>query len=126
MNWIREDVILAIHEAQLTEHGGRPGVRDIELLRSALARPLNLQAYEHADVPTFGAAYAIAIIHNHPFIDGNKRVGLVVLRTFLFANGFELRATNVEKATVIRSLAAGSISDKAFTQWVRERTLQRS
>ncbi|HEY5341609.1 MAG TPA: type II toxin-antitoxin system death-on-curing family toxin [Candidatus Aquilonibacter sp.] len=125
MKWIREDIILAIHEAPLTEHGGRSGIRDVELLRSALARLLNLRAYEHADIPTLGAAYAIAIIHNHPFIDGNKRVGLVVLRTFLFANGFELRATNVEKATIIRSLAAGSISDRDFTQWVRERTLQR-
>ena len=122
--WIREDTVLAIHEAQIAEHGGSLGVRDAGLLTSALARTLNAEAYADPapDIPALAALYAIGIIRNHPFVDGNKRVGFVLLELFLELNGFELRADDAECVTTIFALAAGELSDDDFTAWVRTRT----
>ena len=73
--WIQREVIVAIHEMQLAEHGGPAGVRDAGLLDSALGRPQNLAAYEAPDAAALAAAYGWGISRNHPFIDGNKRTG---------------------------------------------------
>ncbi len=93
--WVRADVVCAIHQRQIVEHGGAKGVRDENLLLSALARPQNILAYEDAepDIARLAAAYAFGIAQNHPFIDGNKRVALVVCSTFLKLNGWNLVAT---------------------------------
>ncbi|MES2460133.1 MAG: type II toxin-antitoxin system death-on-curing family toxin, partial [Armatimonadota bacterium] len=97
--WLREDVVLAIHRRQLAEHGGSEGVRDSGLLSSALARPQNLLAYGEPtpDLPSLAAAYAFGIVRNHPFVDGNKRTGYVVCRTFLIINGQDITASQQEK-----------------------------
>ena len=86
--------MLAIHDEQLAEHGGRPGIRDLGLLGSALARPKNLALYEHADVVDLAACYGYGLARNHAFVDGNKRVSAVVTELFLALNGFELTATD--------------------------------
>jgi death-on-curing protein len=118
--WLDEDTVLAIHEAQIAEHGGAPGVRDSGLLASALARPQNAAAYSDADAPTLASLYALGIVKNHPFIDGNKRVGAVLLETFLELHGFELAATDEEFLEVMLAAAAGTIADETFSTWVRE------
>lgn len=112
--------MLAIHEVQIAEHGGAAGVRDFGLLRSALARPQTVKAYTDGDVPDVAAVYAIAILKNHPFVDGNKRVGTVLLETFLMLNDHELAATDDELLTAVVNLAAGVISDKKFASWVAD------
>jgi death-on-curing protein len=119
--WVREDVVLAIHRRQLAEHGGGEGVRDPGLLSSALARPRNLLAYstEPPDLATLAAAYAFAIVRNHPFVDGNKRTALIVARSFLKLNGCDLIASQEEKYRVIMSLAEGRLSEEDLTIWVR-------
>lgn len=118
--WLRADIITAIHDAQLAEHGGLPGVRSPELLDSALARPQTTPAYEErADAVTIGAMYAIAIAHNHPFIDGNKRVAWAAMRTFLKLNGVTLAFTRSEAVNEMLTLAAGERTDEQFTDWVR-------
>ena len=76
--WLSRRFILAIHDEQLAEHGGALGVRDEGLLESALARPPNRAGYGEPDVAELAALYAIAIVRNHPFVDGNKRVSVTV------------------------------------------------
>jgi death-on-curing protein len=75
--WLGEGVLLAVHEQQIAEHGGSPGIRDRGLLESALAQPQNKPAYGAVDAAALAAAYAWGIARNHPFIDGNKRVALL-------------------------------------------------
>lgn len=99
------------HSAQLAEHGGAVGLRDRELLASALARPHNAAADSDAEVPELAARYALGIIKNHPFIDGNKRVGAVLLEAFLENHDYELHATDTELLTIIRGIAAAAMSD---------------
>ncbi|HVA26750.1 MAG TPA: type II toxin-antitoxin system death-on-curing family toxin [Candidatus Baltobacteraceae bacterium] len=120
MEWLDEDVVLAIHEAQIAEHGGGAGLRDRGLLVSALERPKNSAQYSGADVPELAALYAIGIIRNHPFVDGNKRVGAVLLDVFLELHHVELTATDGELVEAILGVASGTLSDEAFTAWVRE------
>jgi len=120
--WLRADVVAAIHEAQLYEHGGPRGVRSPELLDSALARPRQVAAYSpDADAVTVGAMYAIAIAQNHPFVDGNKRVAWAAMRTFLQLNGVTLRFERADAVTEMLALAAGERTDEQFTSWVHAR-----
>ena len=120
MRWIRQDVVRAIHEAQITEHGGSLGFRDAGLLDSALARPENLAAYGDPppQIPILAATYALGVIQNHPFIDGNKRVGFVMLELFLNLNGHQLRASDEECVENILADAAGELGDAEFIDWV--------
>lgn len=119
--WVAEAAILAAHVEQLAEHGGLAGVRDIGLLRSALARPLNQQSYGEPDAADLAAAYAFGIARNHPFNDGNKRAALVAAEGFLFMNGFEIDATDAQLVELILSLAAGDVSETALAEWLRQR-----
>lgn len=119
--WLRLDVILAAHEAQIAEHGGGTGIRDIGLLESALARPRNAHAYsDEISLPELGAMYGIAIVRVHPFVDGNKRTGLVALELFLDLNGFDLDADDATVVRAILALAAGEMTDPAFVVWVAQ------
>lgn len=124
--WLRDDVVLAIQRRQLAEHGGREGVRDPGLLASALARPRQLLAYADPapDLAALGAAYAFGILRNHPFIDGNKRTALVVMRTFLRLNGLDLAASQEEKYQTVLRLAEGQLSEEEFAGWIRAHRLQ--
>ncbi len=117
--WIPKESALAMHERQLAEHGGLPGVRDEGLLESALARPRNLFFYSEkpVDMPRMAASHAYGIATNHPFIDGNKRTALVVSRTFLLLNGWNLAASQEEKYRTIIALAAGQLDEDALAEW---------
>lgn len=114
-------VVLALHDEQLAEHGGPPGMRDEGLLESTLARPPNLLAYGTPDLAALAAAYASGIVRDHPFADGNKRVSLVVTELFLALNGSALDATDAECVSMWRLLAAGSVSEEDLAIWLRER-----
>lgn len=118
--WIAESVVLAIHEAQLAEHGGMAGVRDENLLASALARPHNLDAYgDKPDVAAVAAAYAFGIARNHPFFDGNKRTAFVLMELFLNLNGWLLEASDTECITIMLVLAAGDLTEENLAAWLR-------
>ena len=117
--WVDIDVALAAHDEQLAEHGGAPGMRDRAMLESALARPLNLIAYGDPDIADLAAAYAYGIARNHPFVDGNKRTGLVVSETFLLINGYELTASNAEVVVAFVALAAGELDVPTLADWFR-------
>lgn len=111
--WVQDSAVLAIHEAQLAEHGGIAGIRDEGLLSSALARPHNLDACgDKPDAASLAAAYAFGIARNHPFLDGNKRTGFVVLELFLNLNGWVLNSDDAECISMMMALASGNLSEK--------------
>lgn len=121
VRWVSQDVVLAIHEEQVAEHGGAPGLRDASLLISALARPRNIIAYSaDPDLADVAAAYAIGIARNHPFTDGNKRTAIVVAAgVFLPLNGYELNTTDEEMVRTMLAVAAGSMSEQELAGWFR-------
>lgn len=124
-DWISPEAVFAMHEMQIAEHGGSSGTRDVGLLLSALARPENLNACgENVDIAALAASYAFGIAKNHPFVDGNKRTALVVMRTFLLLNGANLAASQAEKYIAILRLADGSLSEEELAGWIRERLQQ--
>lgn len=113
-------VVDAMHGALLAEHGGSAGVRDENLLESALARPQQIFHYEQCDIPRLAAAYIAGIVRNHPFVDGNKRTGFMTGYTFLARNGFLLNASEADAAQAVLELAAGTLDDSGFTAWLRD------
>jgi len=119
--WIVDSVVLAIHETQLSEHGGMVGVRDEGLLASALARPRNVAAYgEDPDAASLAAAYAFALSRNHPFLDGNKRTAFVVMELFLNLNGWTLGAEDADCISTMEALASGKLGENALAKWLRD------
>lgn len=122
--WLQPEVLIAVHEAQLAEHGGSPGTRDMGLFESAIARPFNFDAYglpdgRAPDVAALAAAYGYGISRNHPFIDGNKRTGFVAMELFLRLNGWQLTASDGDCVMTMLAVAAGDISEEAFADWLR-------
>lgn len=119
--WLSRVVVDAVHNDQLREHGGLPGVRDENLLESALAKPQQKWHYaESTDISIFAAAYAFGLVKNHPYRDGNKRVGFLAMVTFLELNGHEMHASDAEVVATILSLAEGQLSEQALTEWIRQ------
>ncbi|HVE58248.1 MAG TPA: type II toxin-antitoxin system death-on-curing family toxin [Pyrinomonadaceae bacterium] len=126
IKWLLEETVQAIHKRQIAEHGGSDGVRDEGLLLSALARPQNLLAYSEVppDISALAASLAYGIAKNHPFIDGNKRTALVVTRTFLLFNGFNMEANQEEKYLTFLKLAEGNLSEEELADWIRQKLIQ--
>jgi death-on-curing protein len=118
--WVRDNSALAIHDEQISEHGGLAGVRDQSLLLSALARPRNLAAYGKPDLADLAAAYATGIARNHAFLDGNKRTAWVVAEVFLLKNGQELTANDHDGVEVMLAVADGSMSEPKLAAWFRK------
>jgi death on curing protein len=117
--WLSQAVIVAVHDAQLSTHGGGTGVRDQSLLESALARPENLAAYGTPDAADLAAAYGFGTSRNHAFIDGNKRTGFVAAEMFLILNGFQLTADDTKSALTMLAVSAGDITEAEFAAWIR-------
>jgi death-on-curing protein len=118
--FLDRDIVLAIHEEQLAQHGGKVGVRDEGLLESALSRPVNRAAYDaESDVATLAAAYAFGLAKNHPFLDGNKRTAYVAMELFLLDNGFSLIASDEDSLLTMLRLAAGEMSEEDYAGWIR-------
>jgi death on curing protein len=118
--WVLESVALAIHEAQLAEHGGLPGVRDEGLFSSAMARPQNLAAYgDRPDAADLAGVYAFGLARNHPFLDGNERTAFVVMELFLNLNGWMLKADDAECISTMELVAAGNLPEKNLAIWLR-------
>jgi death-on-curing protein len=117
--WLSLRDVLAIHDEQLAEHGGAIGVRDAGLLESALARPMNRASYGEPDIAELAALYALGVVRNHPFVDGNKRTSYVMFETFLELNGATFPISDEEAVVTVLRLAAGELTDDEFIAWVR-------
>ena len=119
--WVRADVVAAVHDRQIAEHGGPEGMRDPGAVASALERPQNLAAYGTPDAAALAAAYAFDLVRNHGFADGNKRTAWIVARLFLADNGCGLRFDKADAVRTIEALAGGALEEAQFAQWIRER-----
>lgn len=118
--WVDRRALLLLHEETLADHGGLSGLRDPGSLDASLARPMHLNTYEPAsDLARLAAAYAFGIVRNHPFNDGNKRVGFLALGLFLELNEKKLVADPVEAIAVILRLAEGKLSELDLAEWIR-------
>jgi death on curing protein len=124
--WLSADLVYAIHDRQLAEHGGRDGLRDQNAVESALARPQNLAAYEGPDAASLAAAYAFAIARNHGFVDGNKRTAWVAARVFLADNGCRLVFDAIDAVKIMEAVAAGKLSESELAEWLRQRIVENS
>jgi death-on-curing protein len=123
--WIDPAVVLAIHDQQIAEHGGINGVRDMGLLKSALARPAQREAYGDPDVFDPAATYAHGIARSHPFLDGNKRTAYVVCMLFLKLHGFQVKAPGPERVIVFERLGKGEIQQDDLAEWLRGHAIRR-
>lgn len=119
-HWLDARDTLAIHDRQIAEHGGVNGVRDSNLLDSALARPVNQWNYGTDDPAALAAAYAYGVARNRPFADGNKRTAWVLARLFLALNGHVLTFNQADATQTVLALAAGELSEEDLTDWFRE------
>jgi|SRR5579859_6312722 len=118
--WLSRVVVDAVHLDQLREHGGLLGMRDENALEAALMRPRQKWNYdETVDVVTLGGAYCYGLVTNHPYQDGNKRIGFLAMVTFLGLNGYAFHATDSDVVTEIVALAGGRRSEKQLVDWVR-------
>ena len=124
--WIDRAVLIAVHEAQLAEHGGGAGLRDAALLESALAKPLNLASYGEPDAAALAAAYGYGIARNHAFIDGNKRTALVAAELFLRLNGWQLVAVDADCVLTLLAVATGELTEDEFAAWLRTHAVPRA
>lgn len=117
--WLSRELVLAVHDEQLAEHGGATGVRGEGLLESALTRPLNRAGYGDPDIGELAAVYALGLIQNHLFVDGNKRTAYVALELFLRLNGLRFPVSDADAVIMTLRLAAGDILEAEFIAWVR-------
>lgn len=125
--WLRQDVVVAIHDEQIAAHGGHPGIRDGGLLSSALARPKNKVIYQTPSVFDLAAAYAYSIILNHPFVDGNngnKFTGFLAAYLFLHLNGWELKAPEAEAVDAVLALALKEMDEVDFANWLKDNAIR--
>jgi death-on-curing protein len=117
--WLTREECLALHEMMVSQYGGNEGLRDDNLLESALAKPRQLFAYGKPAMTDLAASYVFGVVKNHPFIDGNKRTGFMFGAGFLERNGCEFYASEVEAAVRTLALAAGELSEAEFAAWLK-------
>lgn len=117
-HWLTTAECLALHDMMLSQYGGIAGLRDENLLESALAKPRQLLVYGKPGITDMAAAYAIGIVKNQPFLDGNKRTGFMLGAGFLERNGFEFHATEADVVLRTLALAAGKMSETAYAKWL--------
>ncbi|WSH59495.1 type II toxin-antitoxin system death-on-curing family toxin [Rhizobium ruizarguesonis] len=120
LKWLSRQAIENMHDEQIAEHGGLPGLRDANALETSLARPLNKAAYGETDIFILAAAYLYAIVRNHPFVDGNKRTGYLAAFTFLYINRYVINADNAEVIAFVLEVAAGEIDEEGATRFLRD------
>ena len=124
--WIDERDAIALHDRLLALHGGAAGLREHDLLKSALARPHQHYAYGSSpDVIDLAAIYTAGIVHNHSFVDGNKRTGFVVGILFLELNGYRFNATEEAGAQAVLAVAAGTLDEAGYGAFLRANAAQK-
>jgi len=113
--------VLKVHQDQISRYGGTTGIRDIALLKSALGIPMATYGGEflHTDVFEMAAAYLFHLVKNHPFLDGNKRVGAAGALVFLLLNGYELDAPEDDFAKMVFSVARSEIDKAEVAVFIR-------
>lgn len=116
--WVTEEVVRSMHTKLLRRYGGADGIRDETLLKSALGRPQQLLHYGEPTTFDLAASYCYGIVKNHPFVDGNKRTGFMIGYAFLFANGYHLKAPEIEAYKMTVDLASSKITEEDYANWL--------
>ena len=118
------DEVIEIHHDQINRYGGPSGIRDIELLKSAISMPPATFGgeYLHKNLYEMAAAYLFHVVRNHPFLDGNKRTGAVAAVVFLIINGIELQADEESFEKLVRSVAEGKTDKAKIAEFFRNNT----
>lgn len=119
--WVDENVVMAVHDRQIAEHGGSEGVRDAGGIESALSRAINLSNYGSHDAADLAAAYAYGIAKNHGFVDGNKRTAWIAARLFLADNGYRLSFDPFDAIRMMEDVAGGVCTESELADWFRNR-----
>jgi|SRR5271163_2214522 len=118
--WISRRGLLLLHSESLAQFGGLDGIRDENLLESALARPRNRFLYEpDSDLAALAASYGFGLVRNHAFHDGNKRTGFQAVGLFLMKNGQRLVAEQPDAIQTVLRLATGTLNEEEFAAWIR-------
>ena len=127
MRYLSISEILELHDRILASSGGARGIRDLGALESSAGQPHATFGEQelYPDLATKATALCFSLVMNHPFVDGNKRVGHAAMETFLILNGHEVDADVDEQERIILNLAAGKLSRDDFTVWLRGHTTQR-
>ena len=123
--WVDKQALRLLHDESLAEHGGAAGIRDPGLLDSALARPLNLNAYGTPDFAALAASYAFGLAKNRAFVDGNKRSAFLATGLFLHLNGYRLGVSQVDATLTMLAVAAGEMDESSFAAWLRKLCVNR-
>lgn len=128
VHFIPQDLILSIHADLIQRYGGRTGLRDRNLLDSALAQPKVTVGgrYAHKTLFDKAAAYGFHLSRNHPFVDGNKRIAFVLMHIFLQMNGREIVAQEEEAYSMMMDLASGKLSKAQLSTWLKEHSAKSS
>ena len=122
--WIDERDAITLHDRLLALHGGAQGTQELSLLQSAFARPRqSLACGSEFRIFALAAAYTFAIVRNHPFTDGSKRTGFVAGILFLELNGYRFTATEEDAAQAVVSVAAGTMTELAFAQFLHDNAI---
>jgi death-on-curing protein len=119
--WLSTELVIAIHDEQLAEFGGAPGLRDAGALESALARPLNRYHYGNTELASLAAAYGFGLSRSHAFVDGNKRTALLAIVTFLGLNGVDFDVPEPEAVVMTLALAAGEVDEDGLALWIADK-----
>jgi len=121
LNWIKREVLLAVHDGLIAEHGGIGGIRDNNALESALNSPLQLYHYEEPKpiLERLAARYAFSLTRNHPFNDGNKRTAFFACVFFLEENGIETNFQKADSFLMMLDLSVGRITENQFENWLK-------
>ena len=124
IEFIPKDIILFFHEQLVKIYGGSSGIRDENLLDSALEQPKATYQgeYLHDSLLKMAAAYGYHLCNNHPFIDGNKRIAFVAMDTFLQKNNLEITASEKEAYKMMIQVASGKLSKEELTLWLENNT----
>ena len=120
------DIILVLHEDLLRKYGGSGGIRDRNLLESAVGQPRATFGRKHLHRTLFdkAAAYGFHIARNHPFVDGNKRIAFVVMNIFLSRNDWDLRAKEEDAYAMMMDLAQGRLTKTTLSAWLKKHSVK--
>ena len=119
--------IIEIHDYQIAHFGGASGVRDIELLKSAIGMPSATFGgeYLHPSIIEMAAAYLYHLVENHPFLDGNKRVGAMAALIFLDLNGYDFDASDADFTEMVLKVASGKMMKPEISIFLKNHTHSR-
>ena len=125
--WLTLGIVKGLHLQAIAAAGGSTGIRDEGLLQSAIDRPRNLFAYDdNPTIHSLAASYCFGIVRNHPFIDGNKRTGILASAVFLDLNGYAFRPDEAEAANIVIALAASDMDERVFSGWIADFTVRKT